>query len=221
MLGEVVERKLIVPTALYALILISVILAAYTFVGLYVTKGESLSSIVFKSDPSDNDKVSALSKEVIPGETLNIRPYKYNDKEISFAYYNTQEGFNFISYQIDEEMTSQLSEDQLKRVDSIASNIYRPCCGVPASTPDCSHGFAARGLVKLLVKEGWTDEQIYEEVSIWNRFWWPKHYVGVALYLEKQDKSWEDLSPKELLSKEYSTSAASRKISSALGMSLF
>lgn len=222
-LGVMLNKKLLPSLTIYGFLLVAVILAAYTVVGLYVPTGK-FSSLFLDSEPLSQDTITRLASEVIPNSNgeENVRSYDYNGQEISLKYYSTHEGFNLISYKIDDEIKeSDLTSDQISLYKKIAESVYRPCCSQNAANPDCSHGFAARGLIKLLAKEGWTEEEIYNEILFWHTYWWPKHYVGVAAYFDSNGQDWKEVPASTILSEDYSSVFAGRRIGAELGVSLY
>ena len=109
-----------------------------------------------------------------------------------------------------------LNDFQQDLVYKIADNVYRPCCGNSAAFPDCNHGMAALGLIELLVSAGVSEEQIYRDVLAFNSYWFPQTYLEIAAYFAKQGTSWEDVSPKEALSFDYSSYEGYSKVQEAV-----
>jgi len=68
-----------------------------------------------------------------------------------------------------------------------------------------------------LLTQSWTDEQIAQEVFLWNRYWWPKHYATVALYLQSQDINPIKVSARDWLSGKLSTASAGNQMKAELG----
>lgn len=100
----------------------------------------------------------------------------------------------------------KLTPDQEKRVLAIAESIYRPCCNNSSFFQDCNHGSAALGLIELGVAQGLTDDEIYQTVLVFNSYWFQQNYTEMAFYFQHaKNKVWNDISPKMLLSKEYSS----------------
>lgn len=100
----------------------------------------------------------------------------------------------------------ELTPEQEKRVVAIAESIYRPCCNNSSFFQDCNHGSAALGLIELGVAQGLTDEEIYKTVLVFNSYWFPQNYTEMAFYFQHaKNKVWNDIDPKIILSKEYSS----------------
>ncbi|MBI2621202.1 MAG: hypothetical protein HYW63_00960 [Candidatus Levybacteria bacterium] len=99
-----------------------------------------------------------------------------------------------------------LSKDQQKAVSEIAGSIYRPCCGNSTAFPDCNHGMAMLGLIELMVSQGKSQEEIYKAALALNTYWFPDTYLDIAYFFEENGREFAKVSPKELLSKTFSSS---------------
>ncbi|TSC72632.1 MAG: Uncharacterized protein G01um101438_349 [Parcubacteria group bacterium Gr01-1014_38] len=99
-----------------------------------------------------------------------------------------------------------LTPEQEALVTRIAQNSYRPCCNNSTFFQDCNHGSALLGLLQLGASQGLTEDELYREALAFNAFWFPHNYIQTALYF-KAVKSiyWEDVDPKIVLGKDYST----------------
>jgi len=107
----------------------------------------------------------------------------------------------------------KLSAEQQQRVQQIAENVYRPCCGNSTAFPDCNHGMAALGYIELAVAAGLSEEQIYKDLLAFNSFWFPQTYVEMAVYFEKeQGTKWPDVDAKLALSQDYSSAQGAQRI---------
>ena len=98
-----------------------------------------------------------------------------------------------------------LSEKQQKIVEEIAGNIYRPCCGNSTAFPDCNHGMAMLGLIELMVSQNFSKEEIYKTALAFNAYWFPETYLNIAYHFDKAGRDYSTISPKELLSKTFSS----------------
>lgn len=99
-----------------------------------------------------------------------------------------------------------LTADQEKLVESVAANIYRPCCDNPTSFPDCNHGMALLGVLELMAASGANETDMYNAAKYFNAFWFPGNYYDLAQYFKnKENKSFADIDSKTLLSKDYSS----------------
>ena len=110
-----------------------------------------------------------------------------------------------------------LSEKQQKIVEEIAGNIYRPCCGNSTAFPDCNHGMAMLGLIELMVSQNFSKEEIYKTALAFNIYWFPQTYLDIAYHFDKAGKDYSKKSPKELLSKTFSTGMAYAVIKKEVG----
>ncbi len=110
-----------------------------------------------------------------------------------------------------------LTDDQQERVQRIAENVFRPCCGNSTAFPDCNHGMAALGYIELAVAAGLSEDQIYKDLLAFNSYWFPDTYVKMAVYFQKEEgKAWEKVDAKTALSRDYSSSAGAQKIEQAV-----
>jgi uncharacterized protein YneF (UPF0154 family) len=109
-----------------------------------------------------------------------------------------------------------LTDEQQDRVQSLAANIYRPCCGNSTAFPDCNHGMAALGYIELAVAAGLSDEQIYQDILAFNSYWFPDTYVAMAVYFNQQEGlTWDKVDAKQALSLDYSSAAGAQRIKQA------
>lgn len=99
-----------------------------------------------------------------------------------------------------------LTPKQEELVNSVASKIYRPCCNNSTAFPDCNHGMALLGVLELLASNNATEKELYNAAKYFNAFWFPGNYFDLALYFKnKENKNFEEIDPKIILSKEYSS----------------
>jgi hypothetical protein len=105
-----------------------------------------------------------------------------------------------------------LTEEEQALVEEVSRDIYRPCCDNPTYFPDCNHGMAMLGLLELLAAQGADEEEMYRVALQVNSYWFPDIYLTVAKYFEMQGISWNDVNPKEVLGREYSSASGYRRI---------
>lgn len=110
-----------------------------------------------------------------------------------------------------------LSDKQQKMVEEIAGNIYRPCCGNSTAFPDCNHGMAALALIEVMVSQNFSKEDVYKTVLAFNTYWFPQTYLDIAYHFEKNERDYSKVSPKELLSKTFSSAAGYEVIRENVG----
>lgn len=100
-----------------------------------------------------------------------------------------------------------MTAEQEALVESVASNIYRPCCGNSTAFPDCNHGMALLSVLQLMASQGATEDEMYQAGKYFSAFWFPSNYYDLAIYFEnKENTEFKDLDPRKLLSAEYSSS---------------
>ena len=110
-----------------------------------------------------------------------------------------------------------LSADAHRRVFDIAENVFRPCCGNATHFPDCNHGMAALAAIHLMVAEGLSDKEIYENVLKLNSFWFGGSYINAATYFARQGVEWDEVDAKEVLGSKFSSGQGSMEIAKAVG----
>ncbi len=110
-----------------------------------------------------------------------------------------------------------LSPEQQTVLEDVAMNSYRPCCGQPAGRPDCSHGFAALGLMEIMAEQGFSKEEMFGAFVKFNSFWFPSTYIQNAIYFEAvQGLSWEDVDKELVAGKDYSSINGAYNVKKAL-----
>ncbi|MBI4088986.1 hypothetical protein HY415_02730 [Candidatus Kaiserbacteria bacterium] len=107
-----------------------------------------------------------------------------------------------------------LTADQQALVDRVSRNIYRPCCGNSTHFPDCNHGMAMLGLLELMASQGVGEQQMYKTALAVNSYWFPDTYLTIATYMQQKGVAWRDVSPKEVLGRDFSSSSGYTNISS-------
>lgn len=101
-----------------------------------------------------------------------------------------------------------LTDNQEKLVEKVASNIYRPCCNNSTAFPDCNHGMALLGVLQLLASNNATESQMFDAAKYINAYWFPSNYYEIALYFKNKDnKDFKDISGETILGKNYSSSS--------------
>ncbi len=108
-----------------------------------------------------------------------------------------------------------LTSEQQKLVDRVSRNIYRPCCGNSTHFPDCNHGMAMLGLLELMASQGVSEKDMYKTALSVNSYWFPDTYLTIATYMKKNmGVEWKNVSPKEMLGRDFSSSSGFQNISS-------
>ena len=110
-----------------------------------------------------------------------------------------------------------LTPEQQAVAKNVAENSYRPCCGQPASKPDCSHGYSALGLIQLMASEGFSEKEIYDAFVKFNTFWFPANYIKDALYFKvTENKSWDQVDKQLVAGPQFSSSSGAQQVAAAL-----
>lgn len=106
----------------------------------------------------------------------------------------------------------ELTPEEWARVDKVSRGIYRPCCGNSTHFPDCNHGMAMLGLLELMASQGVSEEEMWRAALAVNSYWFTDTYLTIASYMETQGVDWSDVSPQEILGKEYSSASGYAQI---------
>jgi hypothetical protein len=76
-----------------------------------------------------------------------------------------------------------LTAEQQKRVEEVASAVYRPCCNNPTHFPDCNHGMAMLGILELMASQGASMDEMFQAAKYVNAYWFPQQTLETAVYL--------------------------------------
>jgi len=110
-----------------------------------------------------------------------------------------------------------LTPEQQQITREVAENSNRPCCNNSTARPDCSHGFAALGLVELMASQGFSQEEIFEAFVKFNSFWFPETYVKNALYFKiTQGKEWTEVDKRVVAGEAYSSLSGAFRVKNYL-----
>jgi hypothetical protein len=109
-----------------------------------------------------------------------------------------------------------LTPAQQKLVDDVSENIYRPCCDNPTHFPDCNHGMAMLGLLELMASQGRNADEMYRAALTMNSYWFPSEYQTLQSYFASKGIGWKDVSPKEVLGKDYSSASGYGRIAALM-----
>lgn len=102
----------------------------------------------------------------------------------------------------------KLTPEQEVLVNTVASNIYRPCCDNSTAFPDCNHGMALLAVLELMASNGANEQEMYNASKYFNAFWFPGNYTELATYFKnKEGKNFADIDAKTLLGKEFSSAS--------------
>jgi hypothetical protein len=107
----------------------------------------------------------------------------------------------------------KLTAEQQSRVEEVANNAYRPCCGNAASFPDCNHGMALLGLLELMASQGATVDQMFTAAKEVNAYWFPSQMQDVAVYYKGvEGKDFKSLDARKAVSKDLFSSQGYQKV---------
>jgi len=109
-----------------------------------------------------------------------------------------------------------LTSEQQAVLNEVAFNSYRPCCGNMTAFPDCNHGMAALALAELMASQGASAEEIFQALKEISPFWFPNQYYQLALYFERQDQEWDEVEPRLVMGRDYSSAGGWQQVSAWL-----
>jgi hypothetical protein len=106
-----------------------------------------------------------------------------------------------------------LTPEQQARLEKVAREVYRPCCGNPTSFPDCNHGMAMLGLLELMASQNATEDMMFKTAKYVNAFWFPQQMVEVAAYLQViQSQDFGSADPREVVGRNMFSSMGFKTI---------
>jgi hypothetical protein len=77
-----------------------------------------------------------------------------------------------------------LTPEQQQLVESVAENVYRPCCDNHTAFPDCNHGMAMLGLLELMASQGATEDEMFTAAKYVNASWFPQQALETAAFFK-------------------------------------
>ena len=135
-------------------------------------------------------------EEMAPTETTNIAKQIYEEvvpkegEQTDYGITFSTDGMNtLVGYYRSIELTGE-ERDRFIKIGTQPDTSCEYCCGIgdgPAITEDgrarcgCAHHLALIGLIKYLVKQGYTDQQILNEIQRWKAYFFPQGYVSEVL----------------------------------------
>ena len=163
---------------------------------------------------SDNATETEVIKAILPKDSETTRPYEWKGQKVTLSAQTPGNGYDMLADMNNIQLTDA---DQQSRFNALTKSIYHPCCDAPISSCGCKHSVSAKGVIKFLLGQNYTDDQIRDEVFLWNRYWWPKHYATAAVYLNSQGTNPASINTKDWLGPKLSTIRSGRKMKAALG----
>lgn len=107
----------------------------------------------------------------------------------------------------------KLTPEQQARLEEVADNVYRPCCGNPTSFPDCNHGMALLGLLELMASQGATVDQMFTAAKQVNAFWFPDQTRELATYFKAvEGKDFKDVDARRIVGVDFMSGNGFQKV---------
>ncbi|MEK7597262.1 MAG: hypothetical protein AAB441_01300 [Patescibacteria group bacterium] len=162
-----------------------------------------------------NSSGGNMSIGILPTDKDEDRGYKWKEEPVTLSKYVATNGKQMV--EMEKEINdSSLTPEQKKRLDAFGL-LPHLCCNAPINTKDCLHAVAAMGLAKFLITQGWDDKKIKEELFLWYRYWWPKHYAIVSTYLQSKGADPKSVSVDDWMSDRLSTISIEQSMMNELG----
>lgn len=106
-----------------------------------------------------------------------------------------------------------LSDDQQRLLESVSSQVFRPCCNNPAFFPDCNHGMAMLGMFELMISQGATEDELFEAAKYVNAFWFLPHNFELAMFLDvKENVKFSQADPQVVVGRNLSSASGFQKV---------
>jgi len=184
------------------------------FIGQFLDSASASSSVSSGFTLRDNANESEIIAAILPNDTDTVRPYQWQGQAVTLSVQVPGNGYDMLVAMNKIKLTSA---DQQNTFNTLTKEIYHPCCDVPISSCGCKHSVAAQGLIKYLLTEGYSNDKIKDEIFLWDRYWWPKHYAIAAIYLNSQGTNPSAVSTADWLGPNLSTIRSGRKMKAILG----
>lgn len=97
----------------------------------------------------------------------------------------------------------ELTAAQQARLEAVAANVYRPCCGNSTAFPDCNHGMAMLGILELMAAQDAGEDEMYAAAKYVSAFWFPQEVTEAAAYFKlTQGLDFDAIDPRRLVSRD-------------------
>jgi hypothetical protein len=107
----------------------------------------------------------------------------------------------------------ELTDEQQRRLQTVAEGVYRPCCGNNTAFPDCNHGMAMLGILELLAANDASEDDMFEAAKYINAFWFPREMTQAAAYFKlTQGQEFADVDAQRMVSKEIFSMSGARAV---------
>lgn len=110
---------------------------------------------------------------VAPTQTQISKNITIPSGKTSYGVEFSQQGYDqLMGYQT----SISLTQDQQSKYQQLIMEIPHECCNGAIGQCDCGHAVALKGLVKLLLQNGYTDQQIKDEAYKWRVLFFSQNY---------------------------------------------
>jgi len=78
----------------------------------------------------------------------------------------------------------ELDAEQQALLETIAEQVYRPCCNNHTAFADCNHGMAMLGILEVMAAQDASLDEMFEAAKYLNAFWFPQQTMELALFFQ-------------------------------------
>lgn len=107
----------------------------------------------------------------------------------------------------------ELTAGQQDRLDTVAANVYRPCCGNSTAFPDCNHGMAMLGILELMAAQDASEDEMYAAAKYVSAFWFPQEVTEAAAYFKlTQGVDFAAIDSRRLVGREFLSASGAQSV---------
>ncbi len=106
-----------------------------------------------------------------------------------------------------------LTSEQQRRLEEVASSVYRPCCDNPTHFPDCNHGMAMLGMLELMASQDASTDEMFAAAKYINAFWFPQQTLEQAILFKAANGiDFAQVKPSQIVGVNYSSGSGFRAV---------
>ncbi|MDW7754533.1 MAG: hypothetical protein SCH68_05135 [Brevefilum sp.] len=106
-----------------------------------------------------------------------------------------------------------LTDEQQELLQSVAAQIFRPCCNNPTLFPDCNHGMAMLGLLEWMISQGAPEESLFEAAKYINGYWFFPQSLELATYFSiTETVDFDTLDSRKVVGSDYAAAEGFRTV---------
>ena len=106
-----------------------------------------------------------------------------------------------------------LTDEQQELLQSVAAQVFRPCCNNPTLFPDCNHGMAMLGLLEWMISQGASEEALFEAAKYINGYWFfPQNFELATYFNITEGVDFDNLDPRKVVGSDYASADGFRTV---------